>query len=286
MEGERGMKDPFADSVSILTGGASGIGLALGRQIAKRRAKLVVLADLDYARVQAAAGMLKKEGCPVRPAVLNVASASDVQAVIAETVGRCGRLDFMFNNAGLALCGEVRDLDLEHWRQVLDTNLWGVIHGTTAAYRVMLQQKRGHIINTASLGGLIPEPMACAYAAAKHAVVGLSTSLRAEAADLGVRISVVCPGFVQTRALECAQYVNIEKQAAIDELTSLGGISAERCASIILKGIAANKAIITDSRMTGLLWRLHRLSPALLESFLAKGVADLRALRVSSGTSG
>jgi short-subunit dehydrogenase len=105
----------------------------------------------------------------------------------------------MLNNAGIALGGEVRDMDLEHWRRILDVNLWGVIHGTTAAYQVMVKQGFGHIVNTASLGGLIPEPMATAYATTKHAVVGLSTSLRAEAAELRVKVSVVCPGFVQTR---------------------------------------------------------------------------------------
>jgi short-subunit dehydrogenase len=145
----------------------------------------------------------------------------------------------------------------------------------------MIKQGRGHIINTASLGGLIPEPMATAYATTKHAVVGLSTSLRAEAADLGVKVSVVCPGFVQTRALDSATYVGVRKQAAIEELSSMGSINATQCARTIMKGVANNRAIITDTTITRLLWQLYRFSPAILDLFIKKGVDDIRALRVS-----
>jgi NAD(P)-dependent dehydrogenase (short-subunit alcohol dehydrogenase family) len=275
------MISTFKDSIVILTGGASGIGQALGEQIAQLGAEMVVLADIDLERAKEVASCCRKQGYQVRAVGLDVTEASDIQDLVAETYSEYGRLDFMFNNAGIALCGEVRDLELVHWRRVIDTNLWGVIYGSIAAYRVMVTQKRGHIINTASLGGLIPEPMATAYAATKHAVVGLSTSLRAEAADLGINVSVVCPGFVQTRALDSATYVGIRKRDAIEELSSMQSMEAARCAQTILKGVACNKAIITDSAITRLLWRLHRLSPGILEPFLKKGVADMRVLRVS-----
>jgi NAD(P)-dependent dehydrogenase (short-subunit alcohol dehydrogenase family) len=121
-----------------------------------------------------------------------------VQELVDETVRDYGRLDYMFNNAGIGMGGEVRDMDLEHWRRVLEVNLWGVTCGTSAAYEEMVRQGFGHIVNTASLAGLIPLPMVAAYCATKHAVVGLSASLRAEAAALGIKVSVVCPGFVET----------------------------------------------------------------------------------------
>jgi NAD(P)-dependent dehydrogenase (short-subunit alcohol dehydrogenase family) len=273
----------FEGSVAIVTGGASGIGQALCEQIAASGSRMVVLADIDAARARDVASALTQPGHEVRAAHVDVAQAADVQKLVTDTFNAYGRLDFMFNNAGIALCGEVRDLDLQHWRRVLDTNLWGVIYGTSAAYQVMVGQNSGHIVNTASLGGLIPEPMATPYAAAKHAVVGLSTSLRAEAAALGVKVSVVCPGFVRTRALEGAAYVGVKKQAAIEEMCSMNMRDATKCARAILQGVKRNRAIITDCALTRLMWRLYRLWPALLDPFLRKGAADIRALRVVSG---
>jgi short-subunit dehydrogenase len=172
-------------------------------------------------------------------------------------------------------------MHLEHWRRIVDVNLWGAIHGTTAAYKVMVDQGWGHIVNAASLGGLIPEPMATGYVATKHAIVGLSMSLRAEAADLGIRVSVVCPGFVKTNALKSATYVGIEREAAIAEMTGMGMADAAQCARVILRGVERNKAIITDSALTRILWWLYRLNPAILGPFLQKGVKDMRALRVA-----
>lgn len=271
----------FKESVAIVTGGASGIGRALCEQIAASGSRMVVLADIDAARARDVASALTQPGHEVRAAYVDVTQAAEVQRLVTDTVNAYERLDFMFNNAGIALCGEVRDLDLEHWRRVLDTNLWGVIYGTSAAYRVMVSQNRGHIVNTASLGGLIPEPMATPYAAAKHAVVGLSTSLRTEAAALGVKVSVFCPGFVRTRALEDATYVGVRKRAAIAEISSIKMMDATKCARAILQGVKRNRAIITDCALTRLLWRLYRLWPALLDPFLRKGAADIRALRVA-----
>ena len=108
----------------------------------------------------------------------------------------------MVNNAGVAIGGLLEELDERHWSKALDVNLRGVINGVTAAYEVMRAQGSGHILNTASLAGLIPAPAMLPYTTTKHAVVGLSTALRAEAASQGVRVSVLCPGFVDTPLLD------------------------------------------------------------------------------------
>jgi NAD(P)-dependent dehydrogenase (short-subunit alcohol dehydrogenase family) len=109
----------------------------------------------------------------------DVSKAEDMQRLVDEAVLQNGRLDYMFNNAGVTICGEVRDLGLAHWQRMIAVNLWGAVHGTHAAYRVMVRQGFGHIVNTASLDGLMPMPMATPYTAAKHAVVGLSTAFAA-----------------------------------------------------------------------------------------------------------
>jgi NAD(P)-dependent dehydrogenase (short-subunit alcohol dehydrogenase family) len=273
--------DHFENKVAIVTGGASGIGRALCEELGQREAAMVVVADINAEGAGQVASAINTAGGQARAAHLDVSRAEDVQKLIDETALEHGRLDFMFNNAGIALGGEVRDTDLEHWQRILDVNLWGVIYGTKAAYQVMVKQGFGHIVNTASLGGLIPEPMATAYATTKHAVVGLSTSLRAEAAELGVNVSVVCPGFVQTRALDTATYVGIKREDAISEMSSsMKMMDAADCARVILRGVERNKAIMTDTALTRLLWWLYRLSPAVLGPFLQKGVSDMRALRI------
>ena len=108
----------------------------------------------------------------------------------------------MFNNAGIGIGGEVVDMTLAHFDRAVDVNLRGVVHGVLAAYRVMTRQGRGHIVNTASLAGLVPAPGITPYSMTKHAVVGLSLSLRAEAAKHGVRVSVICPGVIDTPILD------------------------------------------------------------------------------------
>ncbi|MEQ8659449.1 MAG: SDR family oxidoreductase, partial [Gammaproteobacteria bacterium] len=167
--------------VAIITGGAAGIGLALGSALAARGAT-VVLADIDGAAAQAAATRL---GARVSAATLDVTDAAAVAALVADTVRAHGRVDLMVNNAGIAISGEARDIEIAHWRRVVEVNLMGVIHGCDAAYKQMVAQGHGHIVNIASLAGLVPFPTNASYCATKHAVVGLSQSLRAEGEALG-----------------------------------------------------------------------------------------------------
>ena len=257
--------DTFKDKVAIVTGGASGIGRALCEELARRGATAVVVADIDGEGTQKVAAANR---C-AQAMHVDVCRAADVQALVDETASRHGRLDLMVNNAGAAICGEARDLTLDHWRRVLDVNLWGVIYGTTTAYRVMVDQGFGHIVNVASLDGLTPMPLAAPYTAAKHAVVGLSTALRIEGADLGVKVSVACPGTVQTNILDTAAFVGIKREEAIAEMQS-GFKMADptNCARAILRGVERNQAIIIDAPHNRLFWWLYRLSPALYSALM------------------
>jgi len=158
--------------IAIVTGAASGIGQALAGALVAR-GDTVVVADVDKDGAERTAGDLSERGPgAATAAMVDVRDAAAVQALVDQTRDRHGRLDLMVNNAGIAVGGETRELLLAHWDRVIDVNLRGVVHGVHAAYPVMVEQGWGHIVNTASLAGLLPSPGATPYAMTKHGVVG------------------------------------------------------------------------------------------------------------------
>jgi NAD(P)-dependent dehydrogenase (short-subunit alcohol dehydrogenase family) len=259
----------FHGKVAIITGGASGIGRALGEALAREGAE-VVLADLRGERAAEVAAGIVKAGGRARGAALDVCDAAAFAQLVATTVAESGRLDYLFNNAGIAISGEVRDQTLDDWNRVLAVNLHGVVHGVAAAYPVMIAQKDGHIVNTASLAGLTANPGLVPYAASKHAVVGLSTSLRAEAADLGVRVSVVCPGLIDTPIITDSRFVNLDREGVLADLPA--ALPAAECAQAILRGVRRNRPVIVVTWLAKLLWLLQRLLPSRLTAFVVRAI--------------
>jgi NAD(P)-dependent dehydrogenase (short-subunit alcohol dehydrogenase family) len=261
----------FQDAVAIVTGGASGIGRAICVALAQRGAKFVVVADLDLVRAQRVANAIAAG----RAAQLDVTDADAVRALVEDTVKLQGRLDFLFNNAGIGIMCEAQDVPLADWRRVFDVNLNGVVHGVAAAYPIMVRQGSGHIVNTASLAGLTASPWLVSYAASKFAVVGLSLSLRAEAAALGVRVSAVCPGFIRTPL-----FYNLEMHTDIDRERALASImhiamSPERCAKTILNGVERNRGLIVVTAHAKVLWWIQRISP-----WIGEKLSELAAKRM------
>jgi NAD(P)-dependent dehydrogenase (short-subunit alcohol dehydrogenase family) len=257
----------FEGSVAIVTGGASGIGRALGEAMARRGA-LVVLADLQVELAQDVADRIRQAGGQATAERLDVTDFAATNRLVEDTFRSQGRLDYIFNNAGIGIGGEVRLYELEDWIRVLDVNLRGVIHGVQAAYPIMLRQGFGHIVNTASMAGLMPTPLAVGYGATKHAVVGLSTSLRVEAALAGVRVSVLCPGVIRTPVLmdggkfgKLLQPVPQETQRDLWERQ--GPMDPNRFAEKALRAVARNRAIIIIPWWWRIVWWLNRLSPSL-----------------------
>jgi NAD(P)-dependent dehydrogenase (short-subunit alcohol dehydrogenase family) len=270
----------FKDKVAIVTGGASGIGRGLCEALNQHGAAMVIVADINAEGAQHVALGITTGNSMARAVHLDVSRSGDVQELINEVASEYGQLDYMFNNAGIALGGEVRDMALEHWRRILDINLWGVIHGTTSAYQVMVKQGFGHIVNTASVAGLVPVPLVTAYATTKHAVVGLSTSLRAEGAELGVKVSVVCPGFIRTGIFDRAIMVTkLNDDNGYPDWSSIKMMGPDDCARAILRGVASNKGVITVTAFARNLWWLYRLHPGLSTLLSRSGVKDFRAFR-------
>lgn len=242
----------FAGTTALITGGASGIGAALGRALERAGAQ-VVLADV----AAPADGTCRH---------LDVSDAAAFDGLVDEV----GPVDLLINCAGISLGGVTHEMSAAHWDRIVDVNIRGVVNGVRAVYPSMLERGSGQIVNVASGAGLASLPFVAAYSMTKHAVVGLSTSLRAEAALHGVRVNVLCPGAVDTPILDrspdpdlpptetapvtARSYLAVVRQKPVD---------VDRFARLALKGIERNKGIIVVPASARSLWYLHRLSPTL-----------------------
>lgn len=266
------MGDDFRDKVAIVTGGASGIGRALCEEMAKRGTR-VVAADINLEGAEQVASAISKAGGQAEAAHLDVTRSEEVQKLVDQTATRHGRLDFMFNNAGIAVLGEVRDMTPEQWQRIIEINLMGVIHGTTAAYSLMVEQGFGHIVNTASQAGLYPVSGTASYALTKHGVVGLSTSLRAEGAGLGVKVSVVCPGPVVSKIVDDATMVGEYEKIFVVDTPQFMLMDTSKAARVILRDVTRNRAIIVFPFLARYLWWLHRISPSI-SGFMARMMTE------------
>lgn len=250
-------------AVAVVTGAASGIGRALCMELAAKGFQ-VAAADRD------AAGLAAVASERIHPRVVDVADDEQVRTLITGARAEFGRLDYVFNNAGMVVGGDVEAMTLEQWQHIVDVNLWGVVHGTRHAYQVMLEQGFGHIVNTASTAGMLPVPRSTAYTATKHAVVGLSTSLRAEAAPHGIKVSAVVPGIVSTNIFGSATNLpGYNYQASIDRMP-VKPITPERAARYILEGVRKNKSHIIFPRSNAAIIRAYQLFPGILGPLITR----------------
>ena len=253
--------DSSRHQTAVVTGAASGIGAALAHRL-RSRGTTVITTDI--------------EGDVDR--TLDVRDLDAFRRLVAET----GVPDLLFANAGISMGGPTHELTRDHWDRAIDVNLNGVVNGLLAVYPGMIERGSGHIVVTASGAGLAPPPFVTAYATTKHAVVGLALALRPEAALHGVRVSVLCPGAVETPILDrpppedlpagttmpvtARQYLALVKQKPID---------ADRFARLALERVERNRAIIAVPASARTLWYLHRLSPTIvgrISSYLARRV--------------
>ena len=251
----------FYGSVSIVTGGASGIGRALAEELACRGSE-VILADLHTELMEEVASGIRDKGGKVNIFTLDVSDFKEVDTLLKKTVDRTGRLDYIFNNAGIGIGGPVELNSIEDWEKIINVNLAGVVNGVHASYRIMLKQGFGHIVNTASMAGLIPIPLLTSYSATKHAIVGLSRTLRIEGADSNIRVSTLCPGVINTPILDNAKkYGKMHADITPELLKKFKPMNAEKFAKKALNAIAKNRAIIIIPSRWKLLWWINRLSP-------------------------
>lgn len=268
--------DRYAGRSAVVTGAGGGVGRALVHALTAAGAR-VVAADLDLAAARRTADSAPGPGS-ARAARLDVTDAAAVQALVDEVVAEHGRLDLMFNNAGITLLGETQDLTLDQWNAIIDVNLRGVVHGVVAAYPQMIRQGGGHLVNTASMGGLMAAGLLTSYVATKHAVVGLSLALRSEAAAHGVGVTVVCPAAVETPMLDKGEIGRVRGR---DYYLKGQGIrrplDPDDLAGQVLAAVAADRSMVVAPRQARLAWRVGRLAPRFTQRMATRFVARQRA---------
>ena len=199
--------DGFEGRGTVVTGGASGIGLATATEFVRRGAR-VVLSDVDQPGLEQAVNRLRAEGFDAHGVVCDVRHLDEMVQLADESFRLLGRVDVVFSNAGIVVAGPIAQMTHDDWRWVIDIDLWGSIHAVEAFLPRLLEQGTGgHIAFTASFAGLVPNAGLGTYGVAKYGVVGLAETLAREVRDNGIGVSVLCPMVVETKLVSNSERI-------------------------------------------------------------------------------
>ena len=229
----------YKDKICIVTGANSGIGYAVSEELLKRGA-VVYMAGRNPGKLTDAAGKLSGYGDRVHTLVMDVTNQEQVQKGIEDTASKAGRIDLLFNNAGVGGTLPYEQATLEDWKNIIDTNLWSVIFGVHAAVPIMLRQKAGHIVNTSSIAGIVPFPFQALYSLTKYGVTGYTECLKYEYLDKGLHFSTICPANIATPIFN----KGIDGTSHGDLRIPEDAWPVEKAAALILDRVSEQKGII------------------------------------------
>lgn len=233
--------DDFQGRGAVITGGASGIGLATATEFARRGARLV-LADIDKPALERAVAHLKAMGYEAHGVTCDVRHLVQMVHLAYESFRLLGQVDVVFSNAGIVVAGPLATMTHEDWRWVIDIDLWGSIHAVEAFVPKLIEQGRGgHIAFTASFAGLVPNAGLGAYGVAKYGVVGLAETLAREVRDNGIGVSVLCPMVIDTGLVANSERIRgaDDGTASAPDLTSgFGQLPPTQDDTVSLDGVA------------------------------------------------
>ena len=255
------MQEYFRNKVCVVTGAASGMGLQLSKDLLAAGA-IVFMADVDAEALDRALSDLDGErSCGL---TVDVSDSDQVRALIECATVYNGRLDVLFNNAGIGATMPWENLNLDFWHKVMDINLWGVIHGLHFAVPLMREQGGGHIVNISSVGGLLAVPYQAAYCASKAAVATLGECLRYELAHENIHVTTVYPGNVATPIFAAAG-------ATPDD-----AVPVEEASAIILKAAAARESMVVFPEQTHLVAKRMQQDATFREQTMLAMAAERR----------
>lgn len=281
----RNVSNYYHNKVALITGGASGIGQSLAQHIAEYGG-IVVIADRDIEAAEKICSQLTDNGYKAHPQSLDVRDRQAFREFVNWSYERFGRIDLLFNNAGIAVGGPALEYTAEDWDHIVDVNLKGVIHGIEAVYPLMQKQGFGQIVNTASVVALFPNVLTVSYSATKAAVNVLSQTLRLEAQTFGIKVNVLCPGAVATPILYGGQFgrlgEGITKNMMERYWQKMKPMPVDAFAKAALIGIAQNKASIVLPRWWILAVLSYRLSPAVWLRYSNKAIQKFSKARAKS----
>jgi len=254
----------FRDKTAVVTGAGSGLGRAIARALAREGADVHIV-DVNRERIREVENELRAAGAPIEAHVTNVADPDAMMRLADRVFESRGRVDLLFNNAGVCAGGPVESLRLEDWRWSIDVNLYGVIHGLMAFVpRMIGQGGKSVIVNTASMAGLVGFPYMAPYSASKFAVVGLGESLASELAPHGIHVLTVCPGAVATNVIRDGRIaLPGDYLGRVERFFNRQAADPDRTASRILKAVRRRKTLLV---MSGSFWPLYvikRISSSL-----------------------
>lgn len=241
----------------LITGGGSGLGLALAQRYARDGAQLLIV-DIDRARAQAACAALLGEGH--RAFATDVGDDASMHALKAEVEAAVGGVDVLVNNAGIASGGPLLGSTMEEWRRLLEINLLGVVRGTQAFLPGMLERGRGHVVSTASFAGLAGAPGIMSYGVAKAGVVAFSEQLRAELHGSGVAVSVLCPSFFRTNLLENF-HGDAKVRSTAARMMQRSPDTLDAVADATYAALKARRFLVLPTKHEPLRWRIKRWFP-------------------------
>jgi len=247
---------------AFVTGAGSGFGRVLCLALARRGYKIAAT-DINANAASETALMIKKAAGEAEGARVDVTRPEDLESGAERFCKEWGGIDLLINNAGVAVVGKLHEVKVEDWQFIVNTNLLSVVHGCRAFIPRMMQQGGGHIINVASLAGIVSLPEMGPYNMTKAAVVAISETLKVELRPHNIGVTVVCPSFFKTALMDSFRGPEALKNVGHTAIDT-GKLSAEEIAGIVLRDMERNRLYSIPHRAGRMIWRTKRLMPELL----------------------
>lgn len=270
------LEQQYPQKRAFITGAASGLGLEICQQLAQRRWKLFIT-DINTRRLEEAKTSLTGIGAEVIAQELDVTSADALGTVRDDVVSAWGGVDLVFNNAGIAVAGELNEVELEDWHRVINVDLWGVIHGCRAFAPVLKQQGKGHIVNTASSAGTLSAPEMGPYNVAKAGVISLSETLRVELARDGIGVTVICPT-VFASALGDSFGERTRGEQMLHKQLDQSKVTAGEIVADVLRSIERDRLYVMTQPDARWGWRFKRFFPEYFARSLGRMYRDRKGI--------